>query len=254
MPRSPSVRFHKLDDDHGGRHRDRAARQVPVSLDDPSVVELVIPGRPRDVGGFPVRRSLPTMQRRRVRGTSGGTSCRARASGSSGRRASGERGGSRSCQETKLRSWRCRSRSHAATRNWAPISPGGTARRASFLVELKQPDPGRRHPTAHGPPRRAPPFWRTTAEGALALLPGDCDGLEVDPRARRRARPASAGNGGRPPAGRPARSDGLSPRDCRAHPAIRDGCNAPRVSSSRGPGTASAAAGRLTETCGVVAG
>src|SRR5579863_6379958 len=37
-----------------------------MTSDDPSVVELVIPGRPRDVAGFPVRRSLPTMQRRHV--------------------------------------------------------------------------------------------------------------------------------------------------------------------------------------------
>jgi redox-sensitive bicupin YhaK (pirin superfamily) len=37
-----------------------------VTSDDPSVVDLVIPGRPRDVAGFPVLRSLPTVQRRHV--------------------------------------------------------------------------------------------------------------------------------------------------------------------------------------------
>jgi redox-sensitive bicupin YhaK (pirin superfamily) len=37
-----------------------------MSTDNPSVVDLVIPGRARDVGGLPVRRTLPSMQRRHI--------------------------------------------------------------------------------------------------------------------------------------------------------------------------------------------
>jgi len=37
-----------------------------VTESDASVVEVVVPGRARDVAGFPVRRSLPSLQRRRV--------------------------------------------------------------------------------------------------------------------------------------------------------------------------------------------